>query len=168
MRVSWSLASSTISGLLKEARLCETVELNGVWFPDYQAPFAEWPELYVVLTLLGSNTNKLLIGSLVTDVLRRHPMVTAHAFASLSHIAPNRLILGLGAGAGSSHFYYGIKLDHLATRLKEGIKVIKALWTSTSEKPAHFKGKYFRLEKAGSPLKPASNIPIYVASYGPK
>lgn len=168
MRVSWSLASSTISGLLEEARLCESFGLDGVWFPDYQAPFAEWPELYVVLTSLVSNANNLFVGSLVTDVLRRHPMVTAHAFASLSHIAPNRLILGLGAGAGSSHFYYGIKLDHLATKLEEGIKVIRALWKATQEEPAHFRGKHFSLEKAGSPLKPLGNIPIYVASYGPK
>ncbi len=100
--------------------------------------------------------------------MRRHPMVAAHAFASLSHIAPNRIILGLGAGAGSSHFYYGIRLDHLAARLEEGIAVIKALWRAIPEKPADFKGKHFSLERAGSPLKPVSNIPIYLASYGPR
>lgn len=67
-------------------------------------------------------------------------MVTTHAFASLSQIASTRLILGLGAGAGTSHFSYGIKLSHLATRLEEGIKVIRALWDSTPEQPAYFKG----------------------------
>jgi phthiodiolone/phenolphthiodiolone dimycocerosates ketoreductase len=168
MKVSWSLASSTISELIKEARLCEAVGLDGVWFPDYQAPFAEWPELYVVLTSVTSKTNRLFVGSLITDVLRRHPMVTAHAFASLSHIAPKRLILGLGAGAGTSHFPYGIKLNSLTTRLGEGIKVIRELWKSTIEKPAYFEGKHFTLKKAGSPLKPLNGIPIYVASYGPK
>jgi phthiodiolone/phenolphthiodiolone dimycocerosates ketoreductase len=168
MRLSWSLASSTISELTKEARLCEAVGLDGVWFPDYQAPFAECPELYVVLTSVASNTNRLFVGSLITDVLRRHPMVTAHAFASLSHIAPERLILGLGAGAGTSHFPYGMKLDSLASRLYEGITVIRELWSSTVKKPAYFKGKHFTLKRAGSPLKPLSRIPIYVASYGPK
>jgi phthiodiolone/phenolphthiodiolone dimycocerosates ketoreductase len=168
MRLSWSLASLTIPELTEEARLCEAVGLDSVWYPDYQAPFAEWPELYVVLTSVALNTSKLFVGSLVTDVLRRHPMVTAHAFASLSHIAPKRLILGLGARAGSSHFPYGIELDSLAIRLDEGIRVIRELWSSTVEKPAHFKGKHFSLKKAGSPLKPSSNILIYVASYGPK
>jgi len=168
MRLSWSLSSSTILELIEEARFCEAVGLDGVWFPDYQAPFAEWPELYVVLTSVVSNTNRLFVGSMITDVLRRHPMVTAHAFASLSQLARSKLILGLGAGAGTSHFPYGIELDHLTRRLEEGIRVIRLLWESVPEKPAHFEGKHFNLKKAGSPLKPLSAIPIYVASYGPK
>ncbi|HIE19052.1 TPA: LLM class flavin-dependent oxidoreductase [Candidatus Bathyarchaeota archaeon] len=168
MRVSWALRSSTIAELLEESRLCELFKLDGIWFPDYQAPFAEWPELYVVLTSLALNTSKLSLGSLITDVLRRHPMVTAHAFATLSQIAPNRLILGLGAGAGTSHFYYGIKLEYLATKLEEGIKAIKSLWVASPGKPAYLEGKHFHLRKAGSPLKPTGKIPIYIASYGPK
>lgn len=168
MRVSWALRSSTIDELLGESRLCEILNLDGVWFPDYQAPFAEWPELYVVLSSLALNTNRLFLSSFVTDVLRRHPMVTAHAFATLSQIAPNRIILGLGAGAGTSHLYYGISMDHLAAKLREGIQVIRSLWEASPEKPAYFRGKHFSLEKAGSPLKPAVKIPIYVAAYGPK
>ncbi|MCL7383682.1 MAG: LLM class flavin-dependent oxidoreductase [Thaumarchaeota archaeon] len=167
MKLSWCLASS-FPDLLSEACLCEAVNLDGVWYPDYQAPFSGTLELYVTLTSVALKTSRVFIGSMVTDVLRRHPMVTAHAFASLSCVAPKRIVLGLGAGAGTSHFRYGIKLNDLAMRLKEGINVIKLLWKSTPDKPANFKGKHFSLEKAGPPLKPASNIPIYVASYGPK
>jgi phthiodiolone/phenolphthiodiolone dimycocerosates ketoreductase len=167
MKLSWFIASS-FYGMVNEAALCEAVNLDGIWYPDYQAPFSDMFELYVVLTSIALNTHRIFIGSMVTDVLRRHPMVTAHAFASLSHVAPRRVILGLGAGAGTSHFYYGIKLNHLATRLAEGINVIKSLWEATSENPANLKSQHFILEKAGSPLKPASKIPIYVASYGPK
>lgn len=167
MKLSWCLSSS-FPELLKEASLCEVVNLDGVWYPDYQAPFSDTFELYVALTTIALNTFRISIGSMVTDVLRRHPMVTAHAFASLSRIAPQRIILGLGAGAGTSHFYYGIKMNHLATRLDEGINVMKSLWEATPENSASLKGKHFTLEKAGLPLKPASKIPIYVASYGPK
>jgi phthiodiolone/phenolphthiodiolone dimycocerosates ketoreductase len=167
MRLSWCLSSS-FPELLKEARLCETVDLDGVWYSDYQAPFSETIELYVALTSVALRTRRVFVGSFVTDVLRRHPMVAAHAYASLSYIAPQRLILGLGAGAGTSHLSYGIKLHDLATKLKEGLKVIKSLWKASPEKPADFKGKHFTLERAGSPLKPASIIPIYIASYGPK
>jgi len=95
-------------------------------------------------------------------------MVTAHVFASLSHKAQNRIILGLGAGAGSSHLCYCIGLDHLAAKLEEGIKAIQSLWTATPEKPVTFNGRYFKLKKVGAPLKPVGIIPIYVASYGPK
>lgn len=167
MRLSWCLASS-YPGLVGEAGLCEAVGLDGVWYADYQAPFSETLELYFALTSVALRTRRVFVGSMVTDVLRRHPMVTAHAFASLSYVAPERIVLGLGAGAGTSHFSYGIKLDNLASRLREGITVIKLLWGSTPEKPANFRGRHFSLEKAGSPLRPAGSIPIYVASYGPK
>jgi phthiodiolone/phenolphthiodiolone dimycocerosates ketoreductase len=167
MRLSWCLASS-YNELLDEAILCEAVNLDGVWYPDYQAPFSDTFELCFTLTSVALRTRRVFVGSMVTDVLRRHPMVTAHAFASLSHVAQSRVILGLGAGAGTSHLRYGIKLDNLASRLREGITVIKLLWSSTAEKPANFRGRYFSLEGAGSPLKPLGYIPIYVASYGPK
>lgn len=167
MRLSWCLASYCRE-LLDEAILCEAVNLDGVWYADYQAPFSETFELCFALTSVVLRTRRVFVGSMVTDVLRRHPMVTAHAFASLSHVAPGRVILGLGAGAGTSHFSYVIKPDNLASRLREGIAVIKLLWDSTPERPAYFRGRYFSLEKAGSPLKPAGSIPIYVASYGPK
>lgn len=167
MRVSWSLASPLVETLVEEARLCERVGLDGVWFPDYQAPYSDWPELYVSLTAIALNTRRLFIGSLVTDVLRRHPMVTAHAFSTLSHIAPRRVILGLGAGAGSSHKPYGITLDHLASRLEEGIRVIRMLCGPRDE-TVSFHGRFFRLEEAGPPLKPRSRVPIYIASYGPR
>lgn len=168
MRVSWCLFSSTITQILKEAKACEVLGLDGIWFPDYQAPFSQYQELFVTLTSLALNVKQLFIGSLVTDVLRRHPMVVAHGFASLSYISPAGLILGLGAGAGSSHIPYGIKMNNLARKLEEGITVIRMLWEASEENPAYYKGKFFSLERAGSPLKPRRKIPIYVASYGPK
>ncbi len=169
LRLSWSLASPTLETIVEEAERCEQSGLDGVWFPDYEPPFDPgWPELYVTLSSLASRTKRVFVGSLITDVLRRHPMVTAHAFASLSHLAPNRIILGMGAGAGSSQRPYGMRLDHLAGKLEEGIKVIRALYDATAENTADYSGKYFALHRAGSPMKPASQIPIYVAAYGPK
>ncbi|GEM_PF-5811816 len=95
-------------------------------------------------------------------------MVIAHGFATLTRIVPSGIILGLGAGAGSSHIPYGIKMEGLAAKLEEGIKVIRALWEASPESPVSFRGRHFSLSRAGPPLKPKKEIPIYVASYGPK
>ncbi|MEM0443851.1 MAG: LLM class flavin-dependent oxidoreductase [Candidatus Caldarchaeum sp.] len=160
MKISWCLASP-IEGLVDEARLCEAVGLDGVWYPDYRAPFSETAALYVALTAVAASTRRLYIGSMVTDVLRRYPMVRAHAFSSLNRLAPGRVVLGVGAGAGTS-------VRQPVSKLQEGINVIKMLWGATPKKPAYFKGRYFTLEEAGVPLKPSSKIPVYVASYGHK
>lgn len=165
--ISWSLASPELESILEEALRCEEKGLDGVWFPDYEAPLAGWPELYVTLSAIAAQTRTLHFGSLITDVLRRHPMVTAHAFASLSRMAPGRVILGLGAGAGTSHTPYGISLDNSVSKLGEGIQVIKKLWEAKDEK-VDFSGRYFSLKGAQPPMSPHSQIPIYLASYGPR
>ncbi len=150
--------------------MCEARGLSGVWFPDHAPPFSSynWPELYVMLSAIAVHTKRVFLGSLVTDALRRHPVVTAHAFASLSHLAPDRVILGVGAGAGPSQRPFGIPMTNLVLKLEEGIEVIRALYDATPAKPAEYSGKHFRLRKAGSPMQPASKIPIYVAAYGPR
>lgn len=161
----------SLAELEAEAGMCEAAGLDGVWWPDYQGPTdpaKPCPEIYVTLTALARATSRIFIGSLVTDVLKRHPMVTAHAFATLSHMAPGRVILGLGTGGGTSHFPFGISLDAPASRLREGIAVIRRLWAATQTKPADYEGKYFRLRKAALPLLPREPIPIYMAATGPR
>ena len=165
--ISWSLASPTLESILEETRTCERNRLDGVWFPDYEAPLAKWPELYVTLSAIAAQTEVLRFGSLITDVVRRHPLVAAHAFASLSHMAPGRVILGLGAGAGTTQYPFGISLDHSVSKLAEGIRVIKALWGARDSK-VDFTGKYFSLKNAQPPMFPLNEVPIYIASYGPR
>lgn len=171
IRVSWTLMCKSLAELEAEAKMVEAAGLDGVWWPDYQGPTdpaKPCPEIYVTLTTLARATNRIFIGSLVTDVLKRHPMVTAHAFATLSHMAPGRVILGLGTGGGTSHFPFGISLDAPVHRLREGITVIRRLWAATQAKPANYEGKYFRLRKAALPALPREPIPIYLAATGPR
>lgn len=168
MRLSWALASSSIPDRIAEAKRCESNGLDGVWVSDHQAPFTGWPELYVSLTAITMETDALPVGSFVTDVLRRHPMVTAHAFASLSHLSGETPILGLGGGGGPSQERFGIEMDDLAARLKEGIQVINTLWNAEEQELVDYEGSHFSLENAGPPLEPTNDVPIYVASYGPR
>lgn len=171
IRVSWALMGKPLRDLEAEVGWCEAAGLDGVWYSDYQGPAdAEhgWPELSVVLAMLAQRTRRLFVGSLVTDVLRRHPMVVAGLFATLSHLAPGRVILGLGAGGGTSHFPFGIEMDAPAPRLREGIRVIRALWDADSRLPASFTGRFFTLRRAVLPIRPAHPVPIYVAACGPR
>lgn len=166
-QISWSLASPTLELILEETLRCEDRGLDGVWFPDYEAPLAKWPELYVTLSAIAAQTRSIHFGSSITDVLRRHPMVTAHAFASLSQMAPGRVILGLGAGGGPSQTPFGIALDSSVSKLSEGLRVIKMLWGARKGNVS-FSGEYFSLNCAQPPMFPYSSVPIYLAAYGPR
>ena len=157
MRVSWALSGvGGIEGVLREAGLCERAGLAGVWYCDYQAPFSGTLELFVVLSQLAARTKECFIGSLVTDVLRRRPIVIAHAFATLSYLAPGRVVLGLGARGGLSQAPYGIPLSNLTSRLREGIEVVRELWRADPEAPAEYRGEYYRLGGRALP----SSLPV--------
>lgn len=171
IRISWALMGKPLRDLEAEAAWCESAGLDGVWYADYQGPADPehaWPDLAVVLTVLVRSTRRLFVGSLVTDVLRRHPMVVASLFATLSHLAPGRVILGLGAGGGTSHVPFGIAMDAPVSRLREGIEVIRALWNADPEHPASFAGRFFALRDAVLPIRPRAPVPIYLAACGPR
>ncbi|MDG6899759.1 MAG: LLM class flavin-dependent oxidoreductase [Nitrososphaerota archaeon] len=163
------MASLELLRLIDEAKRCECAGLDGVWFSDFQEPFNRWPELYVVLSTIAPHLKRAFVGSLITDVLRRHPVVVAHAFATLSHVTgEGRLILGLGAGGSNSLEPYGISTKDSVSKLAEGIDMIRGLWNAMPTSPLMYSGKHFTAKKAGSPLQPRSRIPIYIASYGPR
>jgi alkanesulfonate monooxygenase SsuD/methylene tetrahydromethanopterin reductase-like flavin-dependent oxidoreductase (luciferase family) len=171
MRVSWLLMGKPLPALEAEAAACDEAGLDGVWWADYQGPAdpdSPYPELGVTLGLLARITRRCAVGSLVTDVVRRHPMVVAHLFATLSHLAPGRVILGLGAGGGTSHAPFGISLEAPARTLAEGIEVIRLLWRATPQAPATFQGRRFQLSHAALPILPDAPVPIYVAAQGPR
>lgn len=55
-------------------------------------------DVYLYLTIAGTATERLTLGTAVTNPLTRHPAITANAAATLAAIAPGRVILGMGAG----------------------------------------------------------------------
>jgi alkanesulfonate monooxygenase SsuD/methylene tetrahydromethanopterin reductase-like flavin-dependent oxidoreductase (luciferase family) len=69
--------------------------------------------------------------------------------------------------AGTTQYPFGISLDSSVSKLREGIRVTKALWNARDGR-IDFSGKYFSLKGTQPPMFLRSAIPIYVASYGPK
>jgi G6PDH family F420-dependent oxidoreductase len=91
----------------------------------------------------------------------------AQAWASLSHLAPGRVFLGLGAGEnlneGAAGGGWGSYAER-ASRLVEAVDIIRALWTGKNQR---IEGRFWNVEgKLYDP--PLSKIPIYIAAGGPK
>lgn len=59
--------------------------------PGYHDP-------YVALCVTAQATSRVSLGPMVTNVLTRHPRVTAGALRSLDELAPGRVFVGLGSG----------------------------------------------------------------------
>ncbi len=118
-----------------------------------------WQEPYPLLTLMAANTERMRLGTCVTNPAVRDVTVTASALATLNLISGGRMDLGIGRG-DSSRRVLGKKPTTLEN-LELATRKIQALATGAE------------VEHEGAPVRltwanPAYQLPVWVAAYGPK
>ncbi len=177
-----------LENVIKNAVKNEDQGYWAIWWPDHLmgwhpkslwtsdlAPLASLqssPHVYLdpltTIAAVASHTQRIRLGTSVTDVFRHHPAMLARAFLTLDHITKGRAILGIGAGEGENLIPYGIPLRRPLARLQEAIQVIRTLWAS--EGPVDFQGEFFNLRRAVLGLRPYGDTPppIWLAAHGPR
>ena len=116
-----------------------------------------WREPYVLLTLMAEATERLRLGTCVTNPATREPSVTASALAVLDEISGGRMDLGIGRG-DSARRVLGKPPTTMAT-LEEAISAIKGL---VEGRTVEYDGAELHMPWAGS-----WTLPVWVAGYGP-
>src|SRR5689334_25309467 len=81
-----------------------------------------WKEPYPLLTLMALNTERMRLGTCVTNPATRDPSVTASVLATLNVISGGRMDLGIGRG-DSARRVLGKKPTTLA-QLGEAVRII--------------------------------------------
>ena len=104
------------------ARLAERSGFTYGWIFDSHVL---WKEPYVLLTLMAQNTERMRLGTCVTNPATREPSVTASALAVLDELSGGRMDLGIGRG-DSARRVLGKPPTTMAT-LEEAIVAIKGL-----------------------------------------
>ena len=136
-------------------RLIEAVEqagFYGLYSSDHFAVDSETPslEVYTALTYLADHSKRLNIGTMVSPLSFRDPVVMARQATAINDLSEGRMVLGLGAGWNESeHKMFGYALHDIKTRmdhLEEGLKVIRQL--TESETPVTFEGQYYQMHEA--------------------
>ena len=93
-----------------------------------------------IMTLLGAlarETTRVRLGTLVSPVIFRHPLLTAMAVSTLDHVSDGRAILGIGAG-GVVEDMEGVGQGdvgaaELVGRLDEQVEIIDLLLRGVAE-----------------------------------
>jgi probable F420-dependent oxidoreductase len=116
-----------------------------------------WREPYVLLTLMAQATERMRLGTCVTNPATREPSVTASALAVLNEFSGGRMDLGIGRG-DSARRVLGKPPTTMAT-LEEAIGVIKGL---VEGRTVEYEGAELQLPWTGS-----WTLPVWVAGYGP-
>jgi probable F420-dependent oxidoreductase len=117
-----------------------------------------WKEVYPLLTIMALNSERLRLGTCVTNPATREPSVTASALATLNEISGGRMVLGIGRG-DSARRVMGKPPTTLA-RLEEATKLIRDLVEGRT------------VDQDGTQLKltwtRGDKLPVWIAGYGPK
>jgi TAT-translocated FGD2 family F420-dependent dehydrogenase len=137
-------------------------------FQPWQTNEGHAGEAWVTMAALGQRTKGVWIGPTVTcPTFRYNPAVVAQAFASLSHLYPGRIFLGIGSGeALNEQAATGMwpKWPERSERLVEATDIIRKMWTGQQ---VQHQGKYYNVNaKLYDP--PAKPILLLMAGNGPK
>ena len=116
-----------------------------------------WRDPYPLLTLMAGATERLRLGTCVTNPATREPSVTASALAVLDELSGGRMDLGIGRG-DSARRVLGKPPTTMAT-LEEAIGVIREL---VEGRTVTYEGAELNLPWTGS-----WRLPVWVAGYGP-
>jgi phthiodiolone/phenolphthiodiolone dimycocerosates ketoreductase len=147
---------------------------QSLWTPDITplAAFQPNPDIFfdplIAMAAAAGATSRVRLGTAVTETLRHHPVELAQAFLTLDHLAPGRIICGLGSGEALNLLPYGIAFHHPVGRLEEAVRIIRLLWST--DQPIDFEGEHFQLRKAVLGLQPTPEGPpeIWLAAHGPR
>jgi probable F420-dependent oxidoreductase len=138
------------------ARLAERSGFTYGWLFDSHVL---WKEPYVLLTLMAQNTERMRLGTCVTNPATREPSVTASTLAVLQLLSKGRMDLGIGRG-DSARRVLGKTPTTLAS-LEEATVVIRELCEG---REVSYEGATFRLDWAD----PRYRLPVWLAGYGPR
>jgi probable F420-dependent oxidoreductase len=122
-----------------------------------------WQEPYPLLTLMAANTERMRLGTCVTNPAVRDVTITASLLATLNTISGGRMDLGIGRG-DSSRRVLGKRPTTLA-QLERATHAIRAL--ARGERVTHDEQEVhlpWALDLAETPPE----LPVWIAAYGPK
>jgi 5,10-methylenetetrahydromethanopterin reductase len=137
------------------ARMIEAVGFDRLGISDVVL----WPDTFVVQALCAQVTERIEIGSMVSNPYMRHPAIIAAAVANLHELSGGRAFVGLGVGAGLDAV--GLEYTKPVATLRETIQIIRDLLDGKS---VTHQGERFQLDDAALRRAPGTPVPIAVGT----
>jgi len=160
-------AKANITASTEFVQIADRLGVDSVWSAE-----AWGQDAVTSLAYIAAKTERIKLGTGIIQISARVPSMIAMTSLSLSALSSGRFILGLGAsGPQVVEGLHGSAYKAPLTRLKETVDICKMAFRG--EKIA-YEGKYHQLPRPGGEGKairldhPPTEIPIYLATLGPK
>ena len=129
-------------------------------------PDRDWLDPLVALGFLAGRTSRIRIGTSITVLPMRHPIITAKQVATADHLSGGRVIFGVGVGWMAEEFrMLGESFEDRGRRMDEYLALVKTLWT---EKNPSFHGREYQLTDCAITPKPVQRpLPVWIGGDSP-
>src|ERR1700675_3762808 len=153
------------------AQKAEELGFESIWYAEHPAvpvhsasPFpatggeipwtySHFTDPYIALARASGVTSTIKLGTGITLVPERNPLLLAKEIASLDLFSGGRFLFGIGTGWHREETtIMGGDFDHRWTQTREAILAMKELWTKAE---AEYHGKYYDFPLVRSYPKPA-------------
>ena len=147
-----SFATGPFSEVARAWRNAEAFGFDTAWLPDVLTyPDVVHYDSFTLLAALARETTRIRIGTLVTQIIYRHPVILAAQAISLDRVSDGRFELGVGAG-GAPIDSAAMGVDHWTpkervARFGEQLEMLDRLLRGER---LDFSGQYYQAE--GEPL----------------
>jgi probable F420-dependent oxidoreductase len=152
-----------LPGIDETARAAEDLGFDGLWTSETKH------DSFLPLAVAANGTRRLDLGTSIAIAFSRSPMTTAQIAWDLQDLSGGRFILGLGTQV-KAHITrrFGMPWDKPASRLKDYILALRAIWESFQTKGSlDYEGEFYRHTLMTPFFNPGPidhpEIPIYIA-----
>src|SRR3972149_10572717 len=143
------------------AMLAEKMGFHYTWITDH----FNNRNVYVSLSMIANYTDKIMLGPGVTNPYLVHPVVTAQAVASLTELAPARVICGLGVGDKTTLKMLNVVQEKPLSAIRETVTIVRSL---TSGNSVDVEGDIFNISGAKFSFRAPTPGKIFIGPQGPK
>jgi len=162
-------SSPSFEQLWDDAVLSEEMGLDHIWLGDSITLLDKARgDCLTTLGALAMKTKRIKLGVVPFLPVLRHPVVLAHALATLDVISNGRLIIAASVASMREHIQRqfaacGAPIHEKAGRLEESIQILRGLWTQDT---LTHEGRYYQLKEVGILPHPIQRpaIPIWLTA----
>ena len=161
---------------VKRWQMIEDLGFDSIWLADhfvnYMQPTAPWFESWTLLAALASQTSHIRIGTLVSSIPLRNPVLLARQALTVDHISNGRLELGIGAGAPGNidpvYSMIGIEDWNPSERVSRFQETVEIIDKCLRNRITSFEGQYYHLRETAMVPPPVQQPrpPITIGAMG--
>jgi probable F420-dependent oxidoreductase len=121
----------------------------------------------LALAAAALETERIELGTAIAWAFARSPLLTAVTALDLDEMSGGRFVLGLGTGTRRMRTdWLGAPAERPATRLRETVEAIRAVWGSAQAGAVRYDGELVQLDVRpyGRAGQLRDDIPVYVAA----